>query len=176
MVQLLKNSSHCFVNFVLFVCLTCMCFLCAVCVCFSCVYTCPRVSIWMIDWLIDWPSYILAVRKCSHCTSASNWRLPLLCSSLLQETSSLINLEKTVTIFCNILFFVVLQSRPRLMPWQIIPNLTYTTVSHNAMQYVVLYHGAYRSSRCLANARVLINVFSIMLAHSCVLGPEVAYC
>ena len=40
-VQLLQNSLHCFVNFVLFVCLTCMYFLCAVC---PCVYTCPRVS------------------------------------------------------------------------------------------------------------------------------------
>ena len=32
-VQLLQNSPHCFVNFVLFACLTCMCFLCAVCPC-----------------------------------------------------------------------------------------------------------------------------------------------
>ena len=38
----------------------------------------------------------------SHCTSASNWELPLLCSPALQGTSSLEN-----TIFCNILFFVV---------------------------------------------------------------------
>ena len=32
-VQLLQNFPHCFVNFVLFVRLTCMCFLCAVCLC-----------------------------------------------------------------------------------------------------------------------------------------------
>ena len=32
----------------------------------------------------------LAVRRRSHCTSASNWELPLLCSPALQGTSSLI--------------------------------------------------------------------------------------
>ena len=41
-VELLQNVPHCLVNFVLFVCLTCMCFLRAVCLrVFSCVYTCP---------------------------------------------------------------------------------------------------------------------------------------
>ena len=38
----------CFMNLVLFVCLTCMCFLRAVCLCFSCVYTCP-MGVYMND-------------------------------------------------------------------------------------------------------------------------------
>ena len=37
-----------------------------------------------------WTYLFLAVGGRSHCTSASNWELPLLCSPALQETSSLI--------------------------------------------------------------------------------------
>ena len=66
--------------------------------------------------ILDLASY-LAVRRRSHCTSASNWGLPLLCFPALQGTSSLIKSWES-TIFCNILFRVrrVLQQRPRLIP------------------------------------------------------------
>ena len=37
-----------------------------------------------------WSYLSLGVRRRSHCTSASNWELPLLCSPALQGTSSLI--------------------------------------------------------------------------------------
>ena len=64
--------------------------------------------------ILDLASY-LAVRRPSHCTSASNWGLPLLCFPALQGTSSLIKSWES-TIFCNILFYVVLQQRPQLIP------------------------------------------------------------
>ena len=47
--------------------------------------------------ILDLASY-LPVRWCSHCTSASNWELPLLCCPTLQGTSSLI--ENTIFSYC----------------------------------------------------------------------------
>ena len=64
--------------------------------------------------ILDLPSY-LSVRRCSHSTSASNWGLPLLCFHALQGSSILIKSWEN-TIICNILFFVVLQQRPWLIP------------------------------------------------------------
>ena len=46
---------------------------------------------------------LLAVMRRSHCTSASNWELPLLCSPALQGTSSL---ENTYD-FLQILLFIL---------------------------------------------------------------------
>ena len=52
--------------------------------------------------ILDLASY-LAVRRRSHCTSVSNWELPLLCFPALQGTSSLIKSSENTYDFsyCN---------------------------------------------------------------------------
>ena len=53
--------------------------------------------------ILDLASY-LVVRWRSHCTSASNWELPLLCYPILQGTSSLIKTLTCMKIQTHIVF------------------------------------------------------------------------
>ena len=54
------------------------------------------------DKILDLANY-LAVRRRSHCTSVSNWGLPLLCFPALQRTSSLIKSWENIydISYCN---------------------------------------------------------------------------